>query len=172
LVQKTLKSGGESGKYPNVFASQTHFQVQLTVYNVGDSPAYEVSVSDTWDESFQLAAGASTSHKWEEIGGGNNVTTSYDVTPTKEGEFSAPPAVVTYKPTPEANELQHGLSTSHLNITVFGAEEYARYTATHVTEWSVFSFVLAAFVLVPLGVYVHFQQNYDNGIPKSLIKGD
>jgi len=172
LVQKTLKSGGEGSSHPNVFAKGTHFTVQLKVYNVGDSNAYEVKVADGWDSSFEIATGGSTSHAWEEIGGGANVTASYDLTPTGEGEFSAPPAVISYKPTSETSELQHGLSTSHLNITVFSAEEYARYTATHVIEWSVFGALFGAVVLAPLGVYIWIQQNYENGIPKSIIKGD
>lgn len=166
VVQKKLHT-----EYPEVFAKGQNFTVQITVHNIGDAAAYGVKVNDAWaPEAFEVAEGA-TALSWEEIAAGASVSSNYSVTPTLEADYFSGPAEVTYQATLDG-AAQTASSSALGWMRIINDELYARLTATHTREWTIFSIGLLFFVAAPLAVYSYIQMNYDNGIPKTLLKSE
>lgn len=156
LVQKSL---GHHAAMPFNFARDTPINVTLTAINIGDAPATGVVLEDSWAAGFDLAGAGSLTHEWAEIAAGQSVSVSYFVNPTADGEFEAAPARVTYQAKPSGPKVT-GYSTSTTNLNVIPAETFARLTNTHVGEWSIFSGLLALFVLAPAFKWYELSSSY------------
>merc|ERR1711871_1799738 len=88
LVQKSI--AGEVVQGSNV-------TVTLSVYNAGSEAARDVVLRDEWpEESFDLVSGK-YEENYESIAPSANVTNTFIVTPTVDGEFESARASVEYK---------------------------------------------------------------------------
>jgi hypothetical protein len=155
LVQKSLDHHATMAWN---FARDNPINVTLTVINVGDAPAYDVVLEDSWASGFELSGSAGT-NKWAEIAAGQQVSVSYFVTPTSEGEFESAPARITYQAKENGPEIT-GYSSSTTNLNVISAETFSRLTNTHVVEWSLFTGLLALFVLAPAYKWYELSSSY------------
>jgi len=151
------------------FAFGKNFTVEINIFNVGDSNAFDVSVVDEWPNSFAFVKGKNQA-KFDHVLAGGREHFNFSVSPSFEGELEGFAAKVHYLPAENA-QLQTGYSTSSRNITFLSAELYAKITAKHYREWAVFSGGLLLALLAPLFVYTQIQMEYTNGIPNKPRKG-
>jgi len=77
------------------FAIDSPINVTLQVINVGDAPASNLNLDDSWLSGFELS-GPVGPWQWEELAPGASVVVSYFVTPTQQGPFESSPARITY----------------------------------------------------------------------------
>jgi len=165
LLQRRLVS-----PHANLYAQGHQFNVTLSVYNVGNGPAYSVKVIDEWPlSSFQLVSG-SLSGDWAEIAAGAQQQFNFTLVPTVTGQLEDIRATVQYSPTLEASNQQKGFTTPIHNFNIISSQLYTKLTAKHVLEWLVFLSGLFLSVGIPVGLYLLQQSQTDNGIPKHLLK--
>ena len=143
---------------PFNFARDAPINVTLTLINIGDAPAFDVVLQDSWSAGFELS-GSSGTQKWDEIGAGQQVSISYFVTPTSDMPFVAQPARVSYQ-AKENGPVVTGYSTSRTNLNVIPADQFAKLTNTHVVEWSLFSGLFALFVIAPAFKWYEISSSY------------
>jgi hypothetical protein len=93
IVNKKIENS-----YDQAMAASYNYTVDVDVFNVGDSIAYEVSASDDWPaENFEIVDGES-SHVWDEIAAGEKVSYKYIVSPIGTGEVRGFRAEVEFQP--------------------------------------------------------------------------
>jgi len=160
IVHKNIKSD-----LPGLYAVNKNFTVDIKVFNVGGSSAYEVKVSDIWPEGFKLAHGV-FDHSWEEIPSKENRTYSLSIIPATEGRFVSTRAKVDYQPGTDASRIQTGYSTSLGNISVVSETLYNKYTATHKYEWTLFGIAAFCSIALPFAFYMYFRFEFPGGVPK------
>jgi len=159
LVQKLLDSHPQM---PWNFALDVPINVTLTLVNLGDYPAQDVVLEDSWSGHFEVSG--SGVNKWDEIQPGQQVNVSYFVTPVKVGEFESSPARVTYRNREDGSAPQAtGYSSSGTNLNIINAELFAKYTNTHVLEWSVFWALFALFLLAPAADWYQLSSSFVKG---------
>jgi hypothetical protein len=131
--------------------------VTLTIYNVGESAAYDVNVKDNdWPEgSFDTIEGENKAN-FDKIEPGTNVTFSYTVVPRSTGEIETVPAIVTFKPVQDADETETKTARSNglPKIPVLTQSEYDKRHDSHVDEWAIFFVLLSLPVGVPTVMYL------------------
>jgi hypothetical protein len=129
--------------------------VDITLFNVGDGPAFEVSLDDDLSSSsaIKLISGE-TSKTWGEIPAGENVTHSYTVSVVSYGKVNINAASVSYKSSPTANTITAKSSVPLLSEgpgtgDILAADEFARNHGTHTVEIAVLSLICVALVAFP-----------------------
>lgn len=160
-----------------VFASGKNFTVKFDIYNVGDSSAYDININDVWPattaegaEGFVLLEG-SMDFQLEELAAGDHKSWEFTMAPFFEGNFAGARAEVTYLPTAEGEAVQ-ARSTEPGRMSVFSAENYLKYFASHTREWTIFYVSAAASVLVPFAAWILIQVQSPGGIPAAGFKSD
>jgi len=164
ILQKTVHT-----EY-NVVAPDVNYTIELEVFNVGDGVAYEVKVRDDWPATYFNILEGETTHSWNEIAAGAHESYNITMAAKQEGEVSGFRATVEYQPTLEG-PIQIGYSTAMRNLTIIPAHHYAKATAKHYQEWSVFAILSVGVVFGPLAYYYLLQTTHTDGIPNSYFKG-
>eukprot|EP00033_Pygsuia_biforma_P000970 GCRY01001112.1.p1 GENE.GCRY01001112.1~~GCRY01001112.1.p1 ORF type:complete len:228 (-),score=46.88 GCRY01001112.1:124-711(-) len=141
--------------------------VRYDIYNIGNEVATEVSLEDdSWPlDEFDRIEGL-PSKKWGRIDAGEKVNLTFTLKPTVEGLFKTAPAVVLYKPTPDAELPITVTSTDDVYIYMVSNEDWERMNDMHLCDWSIFG----AMTLFPIGlpalIYFFYSSRYENGIRK------
>jgi len=165
LLQRRLTT-----PHANLYAQGHQFNVTLSIYNVGNGPAYGVVVVDEWPSSSFSVVSGSLSGEWEEIVGGGQQQLNFTLLPTAIGQFDGIRATVRYSPTLETSTQQKGYTQPIHNFNVIDSQLYTKLTAKHVLEWLIFLSGLFLSVGIPLGLFLFQQSQTENGIPKHLLK--
>ncbi|EDO33394.1 predicted protein [Nematostella vectensis] len=136
--------------------------VHYTIYNVGSSPAFAVTLTETaFDEnSFKVKHGL-TSIKWKSIVPGTNVSHTLILEPLKSGVFNFTSAMVTYKPSEDAPE-QVAFSTAPGEGGVMSNKDYQRKHSPHLVDWGLFSLMSIPTMLIPFMVWYRSHSKYEN----------
>jgi len=167
LVEKDLST---AENIAHLYAVVVPINVNVTVYNVGDSAAYSISVQDEWPQSFQVKAGSLKS-QFEEIASGQSKSFNYTVVPTVEGDVESFRASVRYHAVVEG-DAQVAFSTAASNVTVVSEAVFQKLTAKHYFEWLFFSSIFGGCILVPLALWLQIQTNFKHGLPHAAFKSD
>jgi len=152
--------------YP-VFAQQRNITVQINIFNVGDSSAYDVEINDPWPKAqFHLVSGK-THAKFEEIPAGGSESLNLTVLPSFHGAFSGLPATVTYSVVDDGGKPQLGSSNPIGNISIIDTTTFEKLTAKHIREWLIVAAALFFTILYPLVNLLNLQYSYTDGIPNT-----
>lgn len=155
-------------EFPGLFGEDKNFTVSLSVHNIGEGSAFDVSIADDWpSDLFEVLSGDLTT-TWAEIGAGKSESVELLVQPVFEGPFTPQRASLNYLATADSEEAQNAFSTGNAPMRITSATFYEKVTAKHHQEWAIFTISSLATVLVPLFVYSFIQINYTNGVPNSL----
>jgi len=157
LVRKSLVNGE--------FIANKNTFVQIDIFNVGASTAYDVNLDDEWDEKFRVA-GLSDAH-WDRIAPGANVSHIYVVTAPRDGYYKTQTAKVTYRSSPNGAPYT-GISTSiGETVEVVARAQSSKNAASHLQEWGIFAALVLASSALPYAMWSYVQKNFENGIRKS-----
>mmetsp|Transcript_4922 Transcript_4922/g.8529 ORF Transcript_4922/g.8529 Transcript_4922/m.8529 type:complete len:221 (+) Transcript_4922:88-750(+) len=112
-VKETMSVSGEN------------MTVVTQIFNAGSSAALDVDLKETTFPStyYDLIEGSFTA-TWEKIGAGANVSHTFVVRPKSSGTMLSGPAVVTYRPTGDSDEIQTMLTTSINRPVLSIADKY------------------------------------------------
>lgn len=105
--------------------SGENMTVVTQIFNSGSSAALDVALKENTFPStyYDLIEGSFTA-SWAKIGAGANVTNTFVVKPKSSGTMLSGPAVVTYRPTGDSDEIQTMLSTSLTRPVLSFADKY------------------------------------------------
>jgi len=160
LIRKNLDS-----EIPGLFAPGRNFTVQIELWNVGDSPAYDVRVTDAWPlDKFNLTGG-NTNQTFPEIAPGTKESYNFTLQPGVDSEYHGFAARVEYQQVKDG-PIQIGWSTLTRPIQLIENEIYHKLTAKHYVEWFLFLALALGSVVVPFLYWLHLITNYEHGIPK------
>lgn len=93
IVHKVLRSGNQY----DAIVSGRPFTAYYHVLNVGNAPAFDVSVSDTWPEDVFTVVEGAAKGTFKELPIGANETISITLIPKTTGIMTSKGATVTYK---------------------------------------------------------------------------
>eukprot|EP01103_Thecamoeba_quadrilineata_P000495 TRINITY_DN10429_c0_g1_i1.p1 TRINITY_DN10429_c0_g1~~TRINITY_DN10429_c0_g1_i1.p1 ORF type:complete len:189 (-),score=32.41 TRINITY_DN10429_c0_g1_i1:30-596(-) len=130
------------------------------IYNVGDSPAYNVSLTDdTWPaEYFDISLGI-TSVNLEKLAPKSNYTHILAIRPKFSGRIETRPALVEYQVV-QKGEKRISYSTDAGYMDVYLRSENERRKSPHLGAWTVFGF-LTVFATVPAaGLWAYYNALY------------
>eukprot|EP01119_Soliformovum_irregulare_P005489 TRINITY_DN17245_c0_g1_i1.p1 TRINITY_DN17245_c0_g1~~TRINITY_DN17245_c0_g1_i1.p1 ORF type:complete len:187 (+),score=42.74 TRINITY_DN17245_c0_g1_i1:51-611(+) len=149
----------------------TPFRINVTIYNVGEGAAFDVSVTDdSWVSShFRLGGTNVTNAKFDRIPAASNVTYSYTVTPIEAGDVFTGAAKILYRPGPKSNFRIVRSSTLGL-LPVETVAAAAKRTASHIVDYILF-LVLAALAVLPAG-YIYQQTELQIQSGRYRAKGE
>mmetsp|Transcript_25602 Transcript_25602/g.44128 ORF Transcript_25602/g.44128 Transcript_25602/m.44128 type:complete len:189 (-) Transcript_25602:32-598(-) len=137
---------------------QKDFFLQYDLFNVGLSPAFEVSLNDTdaWpEEQWELVTGL-LSASWEKILPGQNLSHSVVLRPKKPSVYVPNPAKVHYRPAAKS-PLQLTFSTTLPAFEIESSRHYNQRHSLFAAEWLLFGALSAAPVGLPLAVWAYVQ---------------
>jgi hypothetical protein len=160
IVQKLMNS-----EFPGLYAVGEPMNISLSIYNVGDGPAFSIHVQDDWPSAFEVTEG-STSGNYEELAAGAHLSHNFTLVPQSEGTLQSFSARISYQPIQDG-PTQYAISSPSRNFTVYPHYLYKRYTASHTFQWTVLYGGLAAVVLIPLAAYLNIYNNFEHGLPKA-----
>jgi len=111
--------------------------VNIKIFNVGASTAYDVQLHDNWDDAkFSIPVGLADA-KWDKLIAGGNLSHTYLVSPEAPGKFDVSPAKVTYRDHPKS-QVYAVLSTPVKPLSVVPKSVHERQTSAHLQEWGIF----------------------------------
>eukprot|EP00003_Mantamonas_plastica_P025383 TRINITY_DN496_c0_g2_i2.p1 TRINITY_DN496_c0_g2~~TRINITY_DN496_c0_g2_i2.p1 ORF type:complete len:197 (+),score=43.36 TRINITY_DN496_c0_g2_i2:54-644(+) len=141
--------------------------VELTVYNIGQSTAFDVSVlDDSWFEANEIFEPIIGLKKitWTKIAPGSNATHAIILRPLKKGYYTSVPAAISYSSA--SGKQQLGFSNNLGDMYVFSPRELDRNTTPNVREWINFSVLATVPIGFPALVYYWIQKNFKDGLQK------
>jgi hypothetical protein len=147
------------------FGPNQNFTVTIDIHNIGDGSAFDVEVADPWsEESFTL--GGAFEHTYQEIKAGEVESFTFQVAPLAVGEQAGFAAQYRYQPFAEPlEEPQTGSSNTAAGFEVLEQAAYAKLTASHTVEMSIFTVALFLTIAVPLLQWSDIQNTHTSGIP-------
>jgi len=121
----------------------------ITIYNVGDSPAFEVEIEDHWPASLVDKVSGELSHTFAQIKAHDNATHTLVVRANTAGLLHIPPAKITYRMAPKAahGEVVYSNTIDHLQVLTLAA--YDKRHTKHYREWATFFILSAIWVGAP-----------------------
>jgi len=133
----------------------------LTIYNVGDSDALDVSLDDELPSKFKLVAGY-TGVRWAKLAPGENLTHSYIARSPRAGSIASKRATASYK---DSNGHSYATTSSSGGkvIRVYDWKQVDRRDGAHFREWIIFVILSFVTVAVPTSVFFWIDANYVNG---------
>ncbi|KAG2381367.1 hypothetical protein C9374_006356 [Naegleria lovaniensis] len=138
----------------------TNMTFTITLFNLGEEPAYDVEVKDNeWPESsFDLIEGESKA-TFAKIGSNEKVSFTYTIVPKSVGEISTQHATASYRLTPEKDE-KSGLklfAKSNIlpSIPVLTQADYDRKHDSHLATWATFFLLALIPTALPYAVYMN-----------------
>lgn len=144
-----------------------NLSVSVSVYNLGDSAAFNVVLDDTKWTNVGEAKGVA--NEWDTIAPGDVKTVEYVVVPQEAGVMGSEPARVTFKDDSSSEQVKAAFSNHVYDTTSVGAAdgvvvlteaEYEKKASKRVKEW--FTFVLLLFI--PLGMPFFFYNQSSNNL--------
>nr|ACO10310.1 Translocon-associated protein subunit beta precursor [Caligus rogercresseyi] len=142
--------------------------VKYGIYNIGDLPAVDVSVSEMGfpDDSFDVVSGQ-TSFKLDRIPPHSNNTHTLVVRPKKFGYFSFTSAEVKYRVSEEADDIvQVGLSSDPGHGVIISLKNYDKQFSAHILDWIAFAVITLPPLAVPFMLWYSSKSKYE-----SIMKG-
>jgi len=139
--------------------------VSIKIFNVGETTAFDVSVTDEWPEdSFGRVSGIHSA-LFERIPPGGNVSHSFIVKPKMSGYFESNPAKVEYRNSPRGL-VEVSYSNNIGTFDVDATNELARRTNPHWKEWGIFALLGFVAILPAYYRWSSIVSEYDNGIKR------
>mmetsp|Transcript_7637 Transcript_7637/g.28631 ORF Transcript_7637/g.28631 Transcript_7637/m.28631 type:complete len:215 (-) Transcript_7637:217-861(-) len=151
---------------PEAAVLNSNLTIDITVYNAGEKPAYNVELNDGyWPESdFEIISG-SPNQRFEVLNAGDNVTHTYTISGKKLGQYDTAPTTVTFRATEEENAeeaAQIARSTPIPPVRVVTKSEYDRINAV---QWSE-TLVFVLLTLLPIALPAAFHLFANNQIAR------
>eukprot|EP01118_Nematostelium_gracile_P014985 TRINITY_DN5928_c0_g1_i1.p1 TRINITY_DN5928_c0_g1~~TRINITY_DN5928_c0_g1_i1.p1 ORF type:complete len:198 (-),score=37.58 TRINITY_DN5928_c0_g1_i1:197-748(-) len=161
LVQKSLDS------WEIVATRDT--KVNITVYNVGESTAYGLSLDDSEWSTFDVS-GSVKAH-FEKLPAGANVTHQYTVKPKVSQIFESRAAKVTYRDSASTTDPQKTVYSNQLGkLYIESLGHYEKRTDPHYVDWAIVT-ILSVIATVP--AYLTYTQAETKAkLPIQLNKKD
>eukprot|EP01127_Copromyxa_protea_P009173 TRINITY_DN2144_c0_g1_i2.p1 TRINITY_DN2144_c0_g1~~TRINITY_DN2144_c0_g1_i2.p1 ORF type:complete len:182 (-),score=38.49 TRINITY_DN2144_c0_g1_i2:40-585(-) len=154
LVRKSI---GLSSENPTP-AVDTDVLLSVQVFNRGETPVYDVQLTDYVPKDFEVVSG-SVKTFWQEIPAGANFTHTYVLRTNKLGQARFSWATLTYRPTLTSQEV---LTYSNYLGTadVVPANQVAQHSGPNFRAWSVFFLIYLAVVGGPFMMYKNTQAQF------------
>jgi len=131
-----------------VVAGKT-FSVNVKIFNVGDSAAFDIHLEDNTWGSFEVISGL-TEAKWDRLAVGANVSHNYSLKPNIAGLFEPKPAKVTYRLSAKGQDKKVGYSNIIPGFDVESLFSFEKRTDPHYKEWGIFA-ALCLLATLPAG---------------------
>eukprot|EP00998_Keelungia_sp_KM082_P009015 NODE_5193_length_717_cov_199.233898_g5170_i0.p1 GENE.NODE_5193_length_717_cov_199.233898_g5170_i0~~NODE_5193_length_717_cov_199.233898_g5170_i0.p1 ORF type:complete len:199 (-),score=59.30 NODE_5193_length_717_cov_199.233898_g5170_i0:119-688(-) len=126
--------------------------VTTTLYNVGNSPVFNVNFKDEYPVGVEIVAGEATA-QFDSIGPNDNRTVTLKIKPGLQGQLAMVAAKMTYQLDESADDTKTVYSNILPALPVLQAAEYQKRNARHFGE--IATFVVLAFIPVGLPYYVY-----------------
>jgi len=139
--------------------------VTIKIFNVGESTAFDVTVTDEWPEDYFGKASGIHSALFEKILPGGNVSHSFIVKPKMSGYFESNPAKVEYRYSPRGS-VETTYSNQIGTFDVDATNELARRTNPHWKEWGIFAVLGFCAILPAYYWWSSIVSEYENGIKR------
>jgi len=146
----------------------TDLLMTLQVFNRGDSPVYDLQITDYVPKEFDVVYG-SVKPYWPELAPGANYTHTYVLRSSKLGYVRFSWATMTYKPTLSSQDAlvySNYLGTAEV---ISGHSRLERGSNPNLLSWFVFGVLYATLVGVP---YYLYQQSNDQFMALSKSRVD
>jgi translocon-associated protein subunit beta len=132
-----------------------------TLFNVGQSAALEVTLTDdTLTEEFSDLHGL-TSIFWERIAPGANVSHSVIASPKHAGFINTSHAIVSYRPSEDLPNKLTLFTTSPGRLTVQATAVYKRTYETHWSSWLAFALLSLPVTFLPIAIWRRSAHKYN-----------
>jgi len=147
----------------------TNYTVDITVSNIGSSPAFAIEINDDRQASAKVLSGSRAS-KVEKLGAGETSTLSYTVTYAERGDVDVHPTAVSYANAPDSSERRTVYGNRVFEedyevanefkgvVQVLSQSEFDKRHTKKMKEWSMFIFLTFILVGGP-GVIYQLQKN-------------
>lgn len=136
--------------------------VKYTIYNIGNSVATNVVVSDSSfpPEAFEIQGGQ-FKFVIDRVAPQTNVTHVVIVQPKSYGAFNFSFAEVSYKASENAEDLQVGISSEPGEGRVVPYYEYYKKFSPHLGDWAAFAFMTLPPLLIPFLLWFQSKTKYE-----------
>ncbi|KAI5710012.1 hypothetical protein M8J76_002050 [Diaphorina citri] len=136
--------------------------VKYTIYNIGNSVATNVVVSDSSfpPEAFEIQGGQ-FKFVIDRVPPQTNVTHVVIVQPKSYGAFNFSFAEVSYKASENAEDLQVGISSEPGEGRVVPYYEYYKKFSPHLGDWAAFAFMTLPPLLIPFLLWFQSKTKYE-----------
>mmetsp|Transcript_9677 Transcript_9677/g.13335 ORF Transcript_9677/g.13335 Transcript_9677/m.13335 type:complete len:189 (+) Transcript_9677:64-630(+) len=120
-------------------AANRDLAVNIKIFNVGDSTAYDVSVEDSenWPNTTFQHVGGLLDAKWDQVAPGSNVSQTFFIRSASGGVFENGPARLSYRDGPKA-PLEVGYTTSLGRFYIDPNNAGERKSSAHLKEWMIY----------------------------------
>lgn len=137
--------------------------VEYSLYNVGDSAALDVSLTDNTfpTEDFELLHGQ-LDVKWERIAPGANVTHAAVLKPLKSGYFNFTSAEISYLASEDASEPTLGYTSGPGEGGIMAFKAFDRKFSPHILDWVAFAVMTTPSLMIPFALWYSSKSKYDN----------
>jgi len=137
--------------------------VEYSLYNVGDSAALDVSLSDNTfpAEDFEVVHGR-LDVKWERIAPGTNVTHAAVLKPLKSGYFNFTSAEISYLASEDASEPTLGYTSGPGEGGIMSFKSFDRKFSPHILDWVAFAVMTTPSLMIPFALWYSSKSKYDS----------
>lgn len=136
--------------------------VKYSLYNVGDSAATNVQVTDKGfrPDDFDLVSGQ-LEYKLERLGPGSNSSQTVVVRPRKFGYFNFTAAEVSYSGSEGSSVVLTGLSSDPGQGVIIAARDYERQFSAHFLDWAAFAVMTLPSLGIPFLLWWSSKSKYE-----------
>jgi translocon-associated protein subunit beta len=136
--------------------------VKYSVFNVGDSAATNIQVSDNGfrAEDFDLVSGQ-TQFKLDRLASGSNSSQTVVVRPRKFGYFNFTAAEVSYSGSEGSTVVLTGLSSDPGQGAIIAAREYEKQFSSHFLDWVAFAVMTLPSLGFPFMLWYSSKSKYE-----------
>jgi len=139
--------------------------VNYNIYNVGQSSAIDVHISDASfsSEHFDLISGV-LKFTIPRLGPGSNITHTSVVRPKKGiwGRFNFTAGEVTYLATEDSTESQLGYTSEPGEGYIVALKEFDRKFSPHVLDWAAFAIMTLPSLVIPFLLWFRSKSKYES----------
>jgi len=142
--------------------------VNIRIFNVGESTAYDVEVDDVWSEDFERVFGSTDAH-FDKLAAGANASVTFVVRPKITGIFESGAAKIQWKSSQKGPQ-ENGYSNAVGYFIVESSADFAKRSAPNLKEWSIFAVLSSVCVGPALYIWTKIVSEYEQGIKKDNKK--